>query len=132
MVDASRLDQLEPGADIDQDRAPRDERSEDEVAEGLVLGDDLAKLLEGDLNDAAAIANDRREVEALADDEAQFAQEPAGSVNGDDAILGAEALNDRRCSRLDDEEFAALIAGTEKTSPGSTSRTWPSSRNRSI
>jgi hypothetical protein len=70
LVDASRLDQLEPGADIDQDRAPRDERSEDEVAEGLVLGDDLAKLLEGDLNDAAAIANDRREVEALADDEA--------------------------------------------------------------
>ena len=35
-------------------------------------------------------------------------------VDGDDAVLGAQALNDGHRSRLDDEEVAALIAGGEE------------------
>ena len=35
-------------------------------------------------------------------------------VDGDDAVLGAQTLNDRHRSRLDDEEVAALVAGGEE------------------
>ncbi len=109
-----RADQLDPGADVDQDRAPSHECAEDHVAQCLVLSDDLAQLVQGNLDHLSGVPHDPGEVEPLPGDEAQLAQEPVLPVDGDDAVLGAQALNDGHRSRLDDEEVAALIAGGEE------------------
>ena len=105
-----RTDQLDPGSDADQDRAPGHEGPEDDVAERLVLGDELAQLLDRDLDHLAGLPDDSGQIETLAGQHGELAQKATGAVDGDHPVLLAVALDDHNRARLDDEEVAALVA----------------------
>jgi hypothetical protein len=110
----ARPDQLDPRSDIDQDRAARHECTEDQVAQRLVLIDDLAELVQGDLDHPACVADDPRQIEPLADEQTELTQEAVVPLDGDDLVLLPEALDDEHRSRLDDEEVGGLVSRVEQ------------------
>ncbi len=105
-----RADQLDPRADADQDRTPGHECAQNHIAEGLVLGDDLAQHIQRNLDHLAPVTDDAGEIEPLADQQAELAEEAVLALDRNDPVLLAVALNDRDRSRLDDEEVAAVVA----------------------
>ena len=72
------------------------------------------ELVQGDLDHLAGIPDDPREIEPLADDQAELPEEAVGPLDGDDPIFLTEPLDDRHGSRLDDEEVAALVSRGEQ------------------
>jgi hypothetical protein len=110
----ARAEQLESGADLDQDRAPRHERAQDDVRQLLVVGHRVAQDVGGNLDHLAGIADDRGQLYAGAGQEVQLAEESVGAVNGDHPVLVHVALDDRDRSRLDDEEVVLVVAGPEQ------------------
>jgi hypothetical protein len=113
-----RADQLDSGFGLDQDRPAGHERTEDQVAEAFVLGDELAELLHRDLDHLALVADDSGEVDALPGQHAELAEEALGPVDGDDPVLGSVALDDHHRARLDDEEVALGVALGEEDVAG--------------
>jgi hypothetical protein len=91
----ARADQLDPRFGIDQDRSPGDERPEDQIAQRLVLVDDFAQLVQGNLDQLPGVTDDPGEIEPLADDQAELPQEPVGPLDRDHPILLAQPLDDR-------------------------------------
>ena len=75
-------------------------------------------LSRGTWTTSPGVANDPGEVEPLPGEEAELAQEAVLPMDGDDAVLVAQPLNDRHRSRLDDEEVAALVAGGKQDLAG--------------
>jgi hypothetical protein len=69
---AAGTDQLDPRADVDQDRSPRDEGAEDQIAQPLVLGHDFAQFLYRNLEDLSRVTNDSGEIETLAREQTQL------------------------------------------------------------
>ena len=92
--------------------------AQDDVAQLLVFGDEGAQRRDGHLDDLAGVAHDGRQIDARARQQVELAKEAVGTVDGDHAVLGAVALDDRHDARLDHEEVIAGVAVAEEHLPG--------------
>src|SRR5262249_10252832 len=110
----ARPDHPRSGAGADQDLAPRHERAQDEGAERLVLVDDRAELLEGDLDHLPRGAHHAGKVKALPEDESELAEEAAALMERDEPVPATVVLDDRHRARLDHEEALALLPRREE------------------
>src|SRR5439155_4771728 len=99
-------------------RTPRDEGPKDQIAQRLVLGDDLAQPFHRNLDHLPSVTDDSGEVEALAGEQSELAKEAVPHMDGYEPVFLAETLNDCHGSRLDDEEVAARVSGGKQNLAG--------------
>ena len=107
----ARADDPEANTELDQDRAADEIGPQHQVAEGRVLGDQLAQALHRHGQDLAGLLDHRRQQRGLVGEQAQLAEEPAGPVHGDHPLGPATLLlDDRHRPREDHEEVVVLVA----------------------
>ena len=70
--------------------------------------------LQRNLDHLAGLTHDPGQVDALADEQAELAEETVGTMDRDHPVLGAIALDDRHGPRLDDEEGLSRSPGGEQ------------------
>ena len=110
----ARADDPHPGARGDQLGAARKKRAEHDARELLVLVDERADRGRRDPQDLAAVAHDGGQGDARAGQEAELAEEATRAEHGEDAVLPAEACDDRDHPREHDVEVLGLVALAEE------------------
>ena len=115
----ARADQLEAGAHPDQHRAADQEGTQDEIAQRLVVGDDLAQLVDGHDEDLARLDHDGGQEHRLAHEEVQLAEEAPRSVDHEQSLAGRPVgVIDRDLALEDDVEVVAAVALLEQDVAG--------------
>ena len=109
----ARSEDPESGAKSDQDRAPDDERAQDQIAEHRISGHDLAQPVRGHDEYLAGLACDCRHEHGLARQQVELAEEPPWAVCGNQALGAVPALDDRDQSLQNDDEVVALVPRLE-------------------
>ena len=110
----ARADDPHAAADLDQQRPAGQVRPEDQVAELLVTGDQLAQALERHVDHLARVADDRAQVHPATGQQVELAKEPMRAMDRDHMVLGAVTANDRHRPGLDHEEVVAVVPFLEQ------------------
>ena len=110
----ARADDLQAGAQPDQELAPQHVGAQDQVPEHRVEQRPLAQPLDRHDEHRARLDDLRREERGLPGQQAQLAEEAARPVHGDEARSGTVAVADRDLAGEHDEEVVAPVALAEQ------------------